>query len=239
MNFSGRVMLGVIFCGIAGDAFGCSICCTSLTDYFVPPIGLWSLLAIAWFLTNGAVRDLTKRKLPLQPGFAVSVFLVLGIGLLGAAMVGLGVMYLLFIPPAIGFARAISSRSETEVNGRKATKIVGWIYGSGVICAIVLFAYTHMTRKPEEFICKWGLNAPGFMLFNNLKGEEPASLEAYRYLVRNGDDQIVGKAAERIGEIGDPAVDIPLLKAHVRSGQDHYAARVRAAILKLEAKRAK
>ena len=168
----------------------------------LPPIGLWVFLATTWFVAGGAIRTFTRIRLPWQPPLLGSVLLALGIWILGAAMFGLIIVLPLFAAPIRGFVTSLFLSPSPEIGrGVHATRIVGALHMFGVLCATVLMVHTHLTRRPEEFVSKWGMNGPGQQYFQTLRGEEPRSLNAYRYLVQHGNDVVATAAAERIAEI--------------------------------------
>ena len=53
-----------------------------------------------------------------------------------------------------------------------------------------------------------------------LKEEEPESLDEYRYIFEHGDRVLAPDMAERIGAIGNPDMDIPLLETRLEEFQD-------------------
>lgn len=212
--------IGLILAGATSEALACSICVTALADSVLPPIGLWVILAMTWFVAGGAIRTFTRIRLPWQPPLLGSVLLALGLWVLGAAMFGLFIVLLLFAPPIRGFVGSLFPSPSPELaRGVRATRIVGWLHVCGVVCATGLMVHSHLTRTTEEYISKWGFNGPGQQRFQELRGDEPRSLDAYRYLVQHANDVVACAAAERIGEIGEPARDVPLLRdALVRLG---------------------
>jgi hypothetical protein len=205
--------MGLIFAGATSEALACSLCVTAMADSVLPPIGLWVFLAMTWFVAGGVIRTFTRIPLPWQPPLLGSVLLALGLWVLGAAMFGLFIVLLLFAPPIRGFVDSLfPSPSPEFARGVRATRIVGWVHVFGVLCATGLMVHTHLTRTAEEYISKWGFNGPGRQRFQDLRGEEPRSLEAYRYLVQHANDVVACAAAERIGEIGETDRDVRLLR---------------------------
>ena len=194
--------VGLMLAGTTSEVLACGICVTAMADSVLPPIGLWVLLAITWFIAGGAIRTFTRIRLPWQPPLLGSVLVALGLWFLGAAMFGLFIVLPLFAPPIRGFVTSLFLSPSPEFGrGVPATRIVGWLHVGGVLCAAGLMIHTHLTRTPEEFISKWGMNGPGQQYFQTLRAEEPRSLNSYRYLVQHGNDTVANAAAERIAEI--------------------------------------
>jgi hypothetical protein len=194
--------VGLILAGSTSEVLACGICATAMADSVLPPIGLWVLLAMTWFIAGGAIRTFTRVRLPWQPPLLGSVLLALGLWVLGAAVFGLFIVLPLFAPPLRGFVTSLFLSPSPETGrGVHAARIVGWLHMCGVLCATILMVHTHLTRTPEEFVSKWGMNGPGQQHFQALRGDEPRSLNAYRYLVQHGNDTVANAAAERIAEI--------------------------------------
>lgn len=142
---------GLILVGGTSDALACSICITALADSVLPPIGLWVLLAMSWFVAGGAVRTFTQIRLPWQPPLLGSILLAIGLWVFGAALIGLFVVLLLFVPPIRGFVAALEpSPSAERTRGVRATRIVGWVHVCGVLCATALMVHTHLTRHKNN-----------------------------------------------------------------------------------------
>jgi hypothetical protein len=203
----------IFLMGFATEALGCSICVTATADAFLPPIRLWVLLSITWFVSSGIIGTITGIRLPWQPAFLGSFLIAASLLIAGGALLGLAVVLVLFIPPVMGFTESvIRGFPEAPEPGVRATKILGWVHVFGLVCAGVLLVQIHLTRTPEEYIAKWGFHGLGRSRFQELLSREPQSLNAYRHLVQHAADVVANAAAERIGEIGEPQHDIPILQ---------------------------
>lgn len=220
------------------QAWGCSFCATAAVDAVLPPIFLWGLLAMTWFVSNGVIRSATGIQLSGQPKLVGAVVLPV-VGLIAAgAFFGFGIVLLLFAPAFSGFVSSLRSGVPgTSDGGRRATRIVGAMHLFGIIGAMALLINSHLTRTPEQYIAKWGFHGLGRQRFKDLRDKEPRSLDAYRFLVqRGGSSYVVVEAVERIGEIGEPGRDIPLIRSVLeRFVLDGSAVRqIHAAIERLE-----
>lgn len=205
--------IGLIFAGGTSQAGACGFCVTAWADSVLPPIGIWVLLAMSWFVSSGVVRTFTGIRHPWQPMLLGSVVIAIGLWVLGAALFGLFIVLILFVPPIRGFVGSLFASPSSEYpRGIRATRLVGWVHVFGVAWATALMVYTHLTRTPEEYISKWGFNGPRGLRFMDLRRNEPHSLDAYRYLVLHANERVAAAAAERIGEIGEPERDVPLLR---------------------------
>ena len=95
-------ILGLVAVAAAAprSAEGCSVCVTALADYFVPPIAVWSLFCVIWFLTTASIASGTTRTLRFVPSIGRALLATLVAVLLGAALLGPIPLILLGVPPA-------------------------------------------------------------------------------------------------------------------------------------------
>ncbi|MDZ4199595.1 MAG: hypothetical protein U1E27_09965 [Kiritimatiellia bacterium] len=139
--------------------------------------------------------------------------IAVGLLALGAGILGLFVVLILYVPSIRGFLASLGRSHSAEFGrGVRAIRIIGWLHLVGLVCASGLMVHIHLTRTPEEYIVKWGSTTPGLKRLQDLRAEEPYSLDAYRHIVRHGSVLVASEAAERIGQIGEPARDVPLLQ---------------------------
>jgi hypothetical protein len=212
---------------------------TAALDSVLPPIRVWSLFAILWFIAHGALRSWSGVILPLQPRLIASVGIaVLGF-LLGAAWLGPMAVLPLAFPPAYAVLRALIPRVQMPDSVRKRLRIAGAVALSAVAILGAWSVHEVRTRTEAQFIADWSATAIGRAHFKALQAKEPSSLAAYRELLMIGDGTVAAQSAERIARIGDPAVDVPLLeRALIRFGSDDGTAEAIAqAIHQLRAKR--
>ena len=223
------VILIVTFC--ATEALACGVCVMAAFDSVLPPILLWMLLSTTWFISNGVFRSVTGASLPLQPGALGAIALAfLGL-IIGAAMLGPLTVLPLAIPPAYAFIRSLIRRRD----GETPLRVIGFVHLAAVAVTLVFTVHTLHTRTDAQFITRWSGSAIARKKFANLRATEPASLKTYREIVVSENAYMAGEAAERIGEIGQPPVDIPLLERALAkfSNNSEARAKIDAALLRL------
>jgi hypothetical protein len=214
-----------------------------MADLDLPPIYAWAFLGGTWFFATALLAEVFKVRLPVFPRF----LWVLGIlaGLYIFSGISLGVMpFVLLIPWAvIPFILSLFMRRPPFDN--RTLRVLLWITGCVALAAILVLAFwshrIRTTRTRAEFIVQWPHTPPAREFMIELKKEEPESLNQYRYILEHGDSLLASDMAEKIAVIGDPDVDIPLLKKRLEEFQndpwgDSYAQDFQAAIDKLEKK---
>lgn len=217
------------------DAVGCTICATAMADSVLPPIELWALLAVTWFMSIGILHLVTAVRLPLQPTPIVSLVVAIGLLIWG----GTAALLVLFVPCVCVFAASFIPRFvRANEKGIRATRLVGFVHVLALACATVLTIHILNTRTPEQYIVKWATSPNSRALLAEFREREPDSLDSYRYLARHADELVVASVAERIAEIGDPELDISLLEeALARFGpRCTWGERIEAALNKLRDK---
>lgn len=225
--------------GLAPAAAACSVCATAFADQDLPPIYGWAFLSAGWFLATAFLSVVFRSRVPAIPRFVFSVFIP---PLLFIVTGGSVVLFLLLIPwAAIPFFRALFSKRDPFDRRRLRTTIR--VLGFTAIAAILVMAiWSHRirtTRTRAEFIVQWPYTPPATQFMTEMKKEEPACLDEYRYILEHGDGLLASDMAEKIAHIGNPEVDIPLLKSRLEQLQadplnDSYAEELQAAIAKLE-----
>jgi hypothetical protein len=219
--------------GAAHPTLACGVCTASIVDSFAPPVQWWIILAFTWFLAHGMIRTFAKAPLPAQPGLLGSIGLALAAAIVAAAIAGPLVVPFLMIPPLVAIVLAFRSK---PFPGRLAVRIVGGLHVAAFLAGLVMMAYILRTRTEGEFIVQWEGAAMGESRLHQLRKEEPRSLPTYRYLVEHGGPRVVAKAAARIGVVGSPEVDVPILERALRrsSNEPRTAESITAALAALK-----
>lgn len=84
--------------------------------------------------------------------------------------------------------------------------------------ATVRSNHIRRTRTEAEFVLQWGDVVPSIVIVHSWESHEPQSLPNYRQIIEQGRHMFVAvsDSAERIAEIGEPAIDIPILEAALK-----------------------
>jgi hypothetical protein len=208
------------------SAEGCSVCVTALADNFVPPIAVWSLFCVIWFLTTASIASRTTRTLRFVPSIGRALLATLVAVLLGAALLGPIPLILLGVPPLVVSVRALRRPSPAEWEGPTVRRLrVNAIAGFAVLFGLVAFVvFDHSTRTTAEYVLKWQSAGPAHAMVRDLAESGPESLPQLRVVVQEAGPWMSSEAAEGLAAFGDPAVDVPLL---IRARHDDVTMSVR------------
>jgi hypothetical protein len=145
---------------VANSAQACGICVTAIADRYMPPVTLWSGLAVLWFLATAFLSSLYSVKIEGSPNFVWGIVIVVACFLLVSGFFGL----VAFLPLGLLGARVFLW---TMLGGRPSIyppRVHTAIYRLGVIM-LLLVGYAcvqsykiQTTRTPEEFEARWHLN---------------------------------------------------------------------------------
>ena len=201
----------------ASSAEACSACVIALSDQYLPPISLWNGIAISWYLGTAAIASYFRVNVKYVPGLlAIGVVILGGLGTL---MIGYPILLLLVIPSALAAVASVFGKTTTEIRPfRLAIRSLACVAILSISFATIKSVQIHRTRTDMGFILQWGDVAPALAIIESWKLQEPESLPKYRELIDRGRrmEVVVERAAERIAEIGDPTVDLPLLEAALK-----------------------
>jgi hypothetical protein len=223
------------------QVYACVQCVASLSDAILPPIFIWCLIAIVWFLGTAFIRSIYKVQISGVPGIIKAIGLFVLLFVVGASMLGPIVILPLIIAPAVNYGRSfvVESVQLWGPRANMAIKLFGHIMATATVVTLIMSIYIHATRTPGQFIVQWG--GSSLYSFDELKRSEPQSLQDYRYIVENGNEISVMQAAKRIAEIGEPSVDIPKLEAalarlRAQSRRDGFSREIEDALEQLRKK---
>ena len=213
----------------------CGVCIAAAVDRVLPLSHFWSLLAVGWFVATAVAARLTAHKLPGIPSPGGAVLVVVGLGLVGIMALGpLGVLAL-YVPSLTALLSVWTAKR------RAAARLCTQIGTLGLVAALGLggYGYLFYRRTPAVYILQWESTYPARAALAALQQDGPSALPVYRQLVLAGNASTTGQAATRLGELGVPATDIPLLlrvRQRLRGSQGATDAvqQVEAALRRLE-----
>jgi len=205
----------------ATPARACGQCSFALVDRIVPPVHGWTLLAISLPLSVVVAGLLLRRRLPgtMHP--------LLQAGLTGAAVVLSGVAGPLLVwPAALPAMRAAwrARRGDGNDRERRVLMRIGTVHAVAALALLATGVIVLLTRTRADYIVQWGGTAGASMGLRSLTKDEPASLPDYRDIVMRGGGGEVAWAARRLGAIGDPVTDGPLLESAAARLEDDAVA---------------
>jgi len=191
----------------AKEVKACSVCIVAAMDKLLPPIYVWCLIAISWFLLNSLVSVLYRTKISFTPNLIEALIVFVICVILGGGFVGPIPILALAITPTITFLVSFTkiNKGNWKNNPYYGIQFVG--FAAAIVITITSY-HTYQilqNRTLGQYIVRW----PGysFALREQLKEKEPFSLADYRYILENSNDYILIPVAERIAIIGDPDSD--------------------------------
>lgn len=225
--------------------WACGICVSAMADAVLPPIYWWAGIGSAWFLGTATIAVLFRTRLPTFPPPLIA-FALPPVLLLASAIYGTGPLVLLIPAAAIPFVTAILPAHGVFTRRSLRMSVLG-LGAIGTAAVLVLAAWSygiHTTRTRVDFLLQWSGTASERRILHKMTEEDPEPLEEYRYLYPQAGLVTASFVAKRIGEIGDPKSDIPLLESRLEdfraeSWADMYLEDVEGAIANLKRKKAK
>ena len=221
--------VSLLFAPLASSAYACSQCQNATAWRLFPPLLIWGWIGAGWFLGISCAAAYWKVKVRFIPRLRATIpLLVLA---LFAFRLGLGFFsVLLFLPFAFlgGISVLLNRSTECPRRFRSTLHIISGL----AVLAIAVTSATEIMfptpRSPVDIILKWEGTGPERGAFVSLKKREPESVNDYRTIVMNANLFVVLRAAERLAEISDPRLDVPIIidaLARVREDSDEYLAR--------------
>ncbi|MDQ6962175.1 MAG: hypothetical protein Q9M28_06540 [Mariprofundaceae bacterium] len=196
-----------------GSAFGCGTCTLAYVDYVLPPVHVWLLFPIFWFVAASIISS----QDPLQPRLLVRGWLsvVLALSML-TLEIALGVApflsFFLLLGPlqlSIQLLRK-KTRQRWDQNHIFHYSIVSSI-GMTALCLLIAYSgWIHATRTDSDYVISWGLSGPGISIIHALK-QEPIDLKNIRKLVQEANHLTAAKLAGTLATHGQHQIDFPIL----------------------------
>ncbi|MFY9226653.1 MAG: hypothetical protein WAQ98_28515 [Blastocatellia bacterium] len=199
------ILLAVIL--NAKEVAACSVCLVATMDKVLPPIQIWCLLAMIWFLLNSLISALYRAKIAYTPKIIEALVILVACLMFAGAFLGPVLILALAITPTIAFLVSFTkiNKGNWKNNPYYGIQFVGF---AAAIAITITSYHTYQilqNRTLAQYIVQW----PGYsiVLLGKLKEKEPSSLADYRYILENSNDYILIPVAERIAIIGDPDSD--------------------------------
>jgi hypothetical protein len=183
-------------------------------DGILPPILLWSIFSIIWFLAPSIAIIIRGEKVDGIPSLITASAIVFGLLVAGTLYIGpLGLILLLIT--CLCFSAVIISGQKSRtwskwlVRDLKIIGLVGWFFFVGLVGYTV---YIHQSRSHSDYILKWEMTGPGQMLLKGIASSGPQALSDLRKILKNAEySPTLEIAAEGFQKFGEPETDVPLL----------------------------
>ena len=200
----------------------CVMCMFNQFDYFLPPIHFWCMWSVSWFLSMAILSTNTGQHFIFQPSAPIALVIVFLAYTLLFFVLGPITMLALVLVPVLGVFQTVVPiiKKPSMPRARKGVLIIAIVHVFGFLLGNTLMTYT-LNARTEAYhgkkIVEWSGGHPSNLVFRRLRNTEPGSIEAYRYIVQHGSGPMVSEAAERLGSIGDPTLDVDIL--HIAGGR--------------------
>jgi hypothetical protein len=187
-----------------------------MADAVLPPIHWWAAVGALWFLGTAGIAALFRARLPLFPRPLLAI-LIPPLLFLASAVMGTG-PFVLLIPVSLAvFGMALFPTRPEFDRRRLRLSIIGLgICGIAAVLLMAIWSYRiHTTRTRVDYLLRWSGTVPERRILHYMTEEDPEPLDEYRSLYAHAGLVAAAFVSERIGEIGDPARDIPLLESRL------------------------
>lgn len=215
-------------------AWACMQCQFAYVDYILPPVLLWCVIAVSWYLITALIVTVSNVKLNGMPTRGTAWLVLLLAVIASFIMLGALTLVPLIIPPIISFITMLRSKNRQQFSAATSRTViaVGCAASLAVVIASGVCIHILNRRTDAQFIVQWSGTLPSIGVFNKLKNQWPENLNAYRYIIDHSDDShfLTREAVKRIGAIGDPAADIPRLRKAMRRANGGYEQVIKEAI---------
>lgn len=207
---------GLITCFllIIPAANACGVCVWAMHWNYIPPIYEWSIILPAWFLISSIMASRSGVDIAFLPK-PLKGILYLCFAFLLAAQFGPTLLVLLVVPFVRGLYGLLNRHDRTAWPPVFAKRFAWLTTSVGILMLVALghqlWLRSHMT--PVDKIMKWQGTAFSRVFEDQLRKQEPDSIPEYRRLLIDGPTFHKPLGAQRLAEIGDPAIDLPLMGA--------------------------
>lgn len=220
-------------------AHACTACAFAAADTFLTPIGYWVTLALVWTLTVMVIRARHRAPLPGMKSMGEALVAV-ALCLVGSALFGPFPFAALAILSLITTVRSLLPGCHPPVKAwaRKALVVVAMAMVTSTVAGAFLAVKTLAERTTADYLVQWCGTWPAYQKLDGLR-KQPDGLATLREVVDRAECYMLGKAADRLVEMGDPEQDLPRLKRAWARVVDRpqLAERIDAAIKAWEARR--
>lgn len=182
-------------CFIAGvcffhvnEAWACSVCVAAMLDYILPPIGIWCLFSVLWFLVASAIVTFHGTAISGIPKLLPAI-LIAGICVIGSLFIGPFFLLLLLLPCLISVITIFNKTKKFDHSFVKYFKAVSAFGLLSLAVLIVISVYIHTARSELEFILKWPNTYIGIAKLEDLSNKNPQALKDLRVKLKAGDKQ--------------------------------------------------
>lgn len=191
----------------------CGLCVFAAWDRVLPPVSLWMLWMVIWFLALGVVVSRSSQGLSGTWGLMGSLLPLAPVVVISALLGPIPFMILMLRPLKILWAmrRPTCREQWGELTFNRARR-VGFIGLACLLALGILSAVIRSERPVSDWILKWQNTGPALGQVRMIeRGSESVSVEHLRKLIRQGSPAIAAALAKPLAETGTATEDVPLL----------------------------
>jgi hypothetical protein len=187
--------------------------CVYLTTWSVfPPVFAWTLVFPAWFFCLAAAKHLTEADLPLVPGMAGAVVLILVLLFLSAAYLGPLAMMFLAIPCLVVTLSGFASGRYTPEQRRsvRILSVIGLIAltGTGILASV-----SAARMAPADRLVRVGYLPVVHRELERIRQDHPDPVSVYREFLGRVDSPVaLRRLTDYLLAYPEPEAAAPLLR---------------------------
>ncbi len=191
----------------------CGLCVFAAWDRVLPPVSLWMLWIVIWFLALGAIASRSPQGLSGTWGLMGSLLALAPVVVFSALLGPIPFMILMLRPLKIFWmARRPACREQW---GEPSCSRVHRVGLTGLACLVALGVLSSVIRSERplaDWILKWQNTGPALGQVRMIeRGSESIPLEHLRKLIRQGSPAMAAAVAKPLAETGTATEDVPLL----------------------------
>jgi hypothetical protein len=236
------VVLVVLFISeLFSSVFACSGCMYASMDMMLPPITIWCLFGILWFIALSFITAINGNKVTGIPSVSKSIVIVLVIYFI-SSLVGPVSIFLIIPPMIIAFRVLLLKRgsifNQTSIKGLRVASILGL---TSITCLAAYSVIVHATRTDIDFAIQWRNTYAGRGALVRFASSGPDATAKLRRLLKSPDTGIAALAARGLTYSGDPEIDVPYLQdsleyQRTRNGDSQYLREIEESISIMKSK---
>ena len=169
-------LFGILCLFDVNEAGACSVCVTAMLDNILPPIGIWCLFSVIWFLSASVIVTVHNSSISGIPKLLPAILTTL-ISVVASLIIGPFFLLLLLLPCLFSTIVLFTELKKFRHRFAKHLKVVSSL---GALCFLILIAYSgyiQFSRSDIDFALKWPYTYAGKTKFDKLYSKGSIGLE--------------------------------------------------------------
>ena len=174
----------------------------ALLDDILPPIGVWFLFSVCWFLCASFVTTLHETSITGIPKLLQSILSIL-LCVIASLFIGPIFLLILLLPCLISAITIFTTPKRYNQRFVRHYKILS---SCGVLCLILLIAfsaYIQNTRSDIDFILKWPYTYAGKTKFIELYKKNPKGVLEIEEVLNRSDSETAARLCDSLSTYYD------------------------------------